>query len=586
MTTPNARFQLHARHEGLSSHAYLRSRVYEDAAAWAFPRTAGRPVWPSDLDLLVPVLLATLDRAGPGTDFEALVAPVAAACGRLLRAGEPRQLATDLVWACSVRARQEAQQPLYFWAWLKVVEALQAVGGLALARVPFDVAMSRQGGLLAARALAAPDGGPVVLLNHEVVYLNDYAWMRYRLDREQRIWAADSPRDEAMWGLAAFLGLAERALLPGHCVDPRVPLPVPPDGDVPLDAADAFWIARFGEVVTSFLILHEFGHIYHGHLAEPIGSPARAHQVEFEADEFALRVLESRPSFRPFDLGAVCTLLHDLARARAAADLPAATDSHPSHLDRVARLVRAAGRVAETDKAGLARLATLSDWDRQARGLLVTRPSRQDGGPTGESPSRFRPPSAANPREAAVLDRVLDDPATRALWPPPDDPTLRDQIWRNTQYLGAQLETFQTAIREIVTDAELRPPFEIDAITHEQGIVRFVPVRLDPAVPVADHFVPLLTVRLGLGTDRSLHLWIGGDERQPTLSIPAGSSGRPRTRYVAVTLGAEVRYYEAGAGLIVPQSMGGLDDRVAGRFDERGNLFLDLAGGDLHFPSD
>jgi hypothetical protein len=121
-------------------------------------------------------------------------------------------------------------------------------------------------------------------------------------------------------------------------------------------------------------------------------------------------------------------------------------------------------------------------------------------------------------------------------------------------YVVDHIYSSEIAIREIMTDPELRPPFEVEAITHQNAVIRFTPARLDSAPPAADHFVPLLSVGLVVESDLSLRLTDGGQARRALPAIPAEWEGcRRRIRYVAVTLGTETRYYEAGPGLIVPE---------------------------------
>jgi len=579
MTTPNIQFPLHSRHRGLSAHRYLQCRVYESAVDWTFPRIAGRPAGNADKDLLIPVLMDTLGQSGPDKTFDSLVDPVANDCERLRRIGDPRQLAIGLLWACSVQASQEAQQPHYHWSWLKVIEALDAAFGPRQIKIPFNVSMSRVDGLLAAHAIASPDGTPVVLLNHNVVFINDYAWIRYRLERENEIWKNESPGNAAVWNLTAFLGLAQRLLLPDYCVDARVSLPSPPNVDVAMTDKDNYLINRLGETITSFVILHEFGHIIHGHLEEPAADPDRSRKMEFEADNFALEVLECRPSFRTYDLFVVCMLLNDLARARALAGLPAASESHPCHLERVLNLLLTAKRVSTDDKDVLRQaFADLSDFDRTAaRGLLVprslaTEPIRDD-----YSPARFRVPSAVNPREAEVIEHCTEHPESLSLWPPPDSADQRNEMWRMTQMSGAMLEITQKAIRMIVTDPELRPPFEIAIISINDSVVHFSPERLDSGAAESKHSVPLLFVRLELGGDQSYRVKVGEVERQPYRAIVAEwESHRPRIRHLAVTFKTETRFYEAGPGLIMLVPNDELADRFTARFDEMGNMLLTI----------
>jgi len=75
--------------------------------------------------------------------------------------------------------------------------------------------------------------------------------------------------------------------------------------------------------------------------------PHTAHRFEYEADAFALRVLERDPNFDERSLAAVCSFLIDVAQARLLAGQPLETLTHPSLADRVMRILQQSDRAAE-----------------------------------------------------------------------------------------------------------------------------------------------------------------------------------------------------------------------------------------------
>lgn len=563
---------------GCDARTYLLGLSYDAAIQSTFEEAAGRPVTQHDLEVLVPEMLAAVpDRAG-AFDFEAALVRLSSAAGRLVNLrGAPDGLAARVLWACAVRSLQESAQPHYHWAWIRTVDALHFAGRPDLVQTPFEVTLSRAGGLLAATTDVAPDGTPVVTFHHDVVFVGDYARLRYLADREMATWTRARRPERELWGLVRFAAIAEALIQTDHVLDPRLHLPVPPHGTVECSAQDRALASRFGEVLTTFLTLHEYGHIALDHLR---GRVRDLHELEYEADLFALKALESTPSFRTYDLVCIGTLLHDLARARALSGEPLSSPTHPSPLERLTRLIDGSTRVPAGDKAVLRALQSLPAGDRGAAGILVRKD--RTGGMPDRRPRRLDTEWGSDPDEK-VARGLSEVPGAIPLGSPPPDPRMRSQSCQMVRALTRTRLAFQSCLQEILGAPQLRPPFEIDAIQSSNGVVQFRSAPLGGR-PAEVHDVRLLILRFDVGADRSLHVSLGDRELDPARTVSGHGGAQEGPRHVVVELGEDRRYYEVGSGLLLPPRLGALERDTEARIDGSGNLVLRIRTEGLRFP--
>lgn len=429
------------------SHEYVTACVVESYIVDALRSLKGdREYLPqrADLDILTPLLLKLYTSAIPDENFYDQAVEQISNALTFIDYDLRIRWASKLFWSVTIDSNVESPAILYAKTHAKtyLAKVIEESGRRDILDIPLGIT-AWDLPLMAAFSTPTPRnrGSGAIFIHNGLIAARDFCWgnmvklTRQHMYQQRYADGRDTNHQWAMKHRASDFSLLEyffRKYNINPAFESEVSNLLPAmrcDCSPAQDLIDR--VDRNTDIVLAFLILHEVGHIALNHLNETRETPPERHNAEFEADRFALQILQSDPNFDTGDFSAIFYLFEFFIQKKSFSGESFDSRTHPSEFSRISRLIRASNfetSFKNTVSQKLSQRAEIYEAQRQRTPhYFIRRQTVSNSLDYLFSP----PPKAFDPLENRLSEELISHPDTIPLsWESTEARQNQFQIWR------------------------------------------------------------------------------------------------------------------------------------------------------------
>jgi hypothetical protein len=346
--------RFHKRFRDMEPKQFLTALQHEAEIDLVFDKLYQRRPSELEYNTILPALSAATKTSNSG-EFEQVRDKLAYDISANHVVDQVEDLAQELLWNCTIVLRTFQLQPQFTWSsflWKDALARWQKLLKIDFRNEVPHGASRRQSSLLASLASPAPAGGNIILFHAGLSGMYGICQDTCVLfNMVNNLQEKGVPRE-----VISIIETAQFAKLARHYLEYEIApeykelfesLPVD-EAEISDKHSDIVYAST--HICLAFTILHECGHIELGHTEQirnrdAFPSQQEMHQFEFEADTFALSLLESSSSNGDLPVVSICELLSYYARTRILSGEPRSTPTHPSFEDRISNLLRVSNEI-------------------------------------------------------------------------------------------------------------------------------------------------------------------------------------------------------------------------------------------------